>query len=65
MRKIEFDNHDERIRYYELLLERDLEQIPRRELPQGYRFVFIKRETGIRGLTLRSLQKSLPVTSKG
>lgn len=42
MRKIEFDNHDERIRYYELLLEKDLEQIPRIELPQGYRFVFYK-----------------------
>ena len=42
MGKIEFDNHDERIRYYELLLERDLEHIPRIELPQGYRFVFYK-----------------------
>lgn len=40
MEKIEFDNHDERIRYYELLLERDLEQIPQIELPDGYRFVF-------------------------
>lgn len=42
MGKIEFDNRDERIRYYELLLERDLEHIPRIELPQGYRFVFYK-----------------------
>lgn len=43
MEKIEFDNHDERIRYYELLLERDLEQIPQIELPEGYRFVFYKQ----------------------
>lgn len=43
MGKIVFDNHDERIRYYELLLERDLEQIPRIELPEGYRFVFYKQ----------------------
>lgn len=43
MEKIQFDNHDERIRYYELLLERDLEQIPQIELPEGYRFVFYKQ----------------------
>ena len=42
MGKIEFDNRDERIRYYELLLERNLEYVPRIELPQGYRFVFYK-----------------------
>ena len=42
MEKTEFDNHDERIRYYELLLERDLEEIPQLELPEGYRFVFYK-----------------------
>ena len=43
MEKIQFDNHDERIRYYELLLERDLEHIPRIELPEGYRFVFYQQ----------------------
>lgn len=43
MEKIEFDNHDERIRYYELLLERDLEQIPQMLLPEGYRFVFYQQ----------------------
>lgn len=37
---MEFDNHDERIRYYELLLERDLDQLPHFSLPEGYRFVF-------------------------
>lgn len=25
---MQFDNHDERIRYYELILERDLEEPP-------------------------------------
>ena len=31
------DNHDPRIRYYELALERSLEDLPARELPEGYR----------------------------
>lgn len=34
------DNHDERIRYVHLLLERDLEGLPSYPLPDGYRFVF-------------------------
>lgn len=37
-----FDNHDERIKYYELLLERDLDALPLFPLPQGYRFIFYK-----------------------
>lgn len=38
-----FDNHDYRIRYYELLFERsDLDQIPQYDLPEGFRFVFYK-----------------------
>lgn len=37
-----FDNHDSRIKYYELLLERDLEGIPVFPLPEGYRFVFYR-----------------------
>lgn len=39
---VSFDNHDARIRYYELLLERDLENLPRFDLPKGYRFVFFR-----------------------
>ena len=36
-----FDNHDSRIKYYELLLEREtLEDIPSYALPKGYQFVF-------------------------
>ena len=36
-----FDNHDERIPYYELLLERkDLEKLNAPKLPDGYHFVF-------------------------
>ncbi len=38
--KQQFDNHDERIRYYELMLERDLEGILYFPLPEGYRYVF-------------------------
>ncbi|MBR6089934.1 MAG: GNAT family N-acetyltransferase [Anaerolineaceae bacterium] len=33
-----FDNHDARIRYYELALERSLEDIPEQALPDGYSF---------------------------
>lgn len=34
-----YDNHDERICYYRLLLERDITKVPQYELPKGYRFV--------------------------
>lgn len=38
-----FDNHDERIKYYELILERKtLSDIPEFPLPNGYRFAFYK-----------------------
>lgn len=38
-----FDNHDSRIKYYELLLKRDdLNDIPEYRLPDGYKFVFYK-----------------------
>lgn len=38
-----FDNHDHRIKYYELLLKRDdLDDLPEYRLPDGYRFVFYK-----------------------
>ena len=40
---IQFDNHDERIKYYELLLERDLDTLPLFQLPQGYRFAFYQQ----------------------
>lgn len=34
-----YDNHDERICYYELLLESDITDVPLYGLPRGYRFV--------------------------
>lgn len=38
-----FDNHDNRIKYYELLLKRDdLDDLPEYKLPKGYRFTFYK-----------------------
>lgn len=38
-----FDNHDSRIKYYELILGRErLDDLPRFELPPGYRFVMYK-----------------------
>lgn len=40
---MKFDNHDSRIAYYELILERkSLENIAHYELPEGYRFVFYR-----------------------
>lgn len=39
---MQFDNHDERIKYYELLLEHDLDMLPYFQLPPGYQFVFYK-----------------------
>ena len=40
--ELKFDNLDERIRYYELVLERDLTDLPEHPLPEGYRFVFYR-----------------------
>lgn len=40
--EMQFDNHDERIRYYELMLERDLENLPYFPLPDGYRYAFFQ-----------------------
>ncbi len=41
-KRVKFDNHDSRIKYYELLLERDLDGLPGLPLPAGYRFVFFR-----------------------
>lgn len=35
----QYDNHDERICYYELLLEREISDMPKYSLPAQYRFV--------------------------
>lgn len=41
MLNLQLDNHDSRIRYIDLLLERmDLDNIPEYALPEDYRFVF-------------------------
>lgn len=39
---MKFDNHDSRIRHYQLVLERDLDDLPEYALPAGYRFVFYR-----------------------
>lgn len=36
------DNHDFRIRYYELMLEADIGNMPEIPLPEGYRYVFYR-----------------------
>lgn len=38
--KQQFDNHDNHIKYYELMLERNLNDLPHFPLPEGYRYVF-------------------------
>lgn len=41
--KINFDNHDARIRYVDLLMERGItDEIPHHELPDGYHFEFYR-----------------------
>ena len=40
---IQFDNHDERIKFYELMLEGSLKNLPQFPLPKGYRFVFFQK----------------------
>lgn len=40
--ELQFDNLDERIKYYELMLERDLKILPHFLLPDGYRYVFFE-----------------------
>lgn len=40
--KIVFDNNDKRIKYYELLLEKNLDIIKNYDLPKGYHFEFYK-----------------------
>ncbi len=40
---IQFDNHDYKIKYYELLLERGLEGMPCFPLPEGYHFAFYEQ----------------------
>lgn len=42
-KKMDLDNHDKRIPYYELLLERDLDSIPKFFLPKGFHFEFYKK----------------------
>ncbi len=39
---VAFDNNDKRIKYYELLLEKDLDVIEEYGLPKGYHFEFYK-----------------------
>lgn len=38
--KLVFDNHDSRIKYYQLLLERNLDNLPSYTLPNGFTYVF-------------------------
>lgn len=63
--KMIFDNHDERIKYYELMLERDLDGLPRYELPEGYRFAHYKDGDSKDWINIEITAKELRDTVQG
>ncbi len=63
--KMIFDNHDERIKYYELMLERDLDCLPRYELPKGYSFVHYKDGDSKDWINIEITAKELRDTIQG
>jgi GNAT superfamily N-acetyltransferase len=60
-----FDNLDDRIRYYELLLERELDRLPAYPLPEGYRFVFYQPGDRESWLTIEQSAKEFPDRKRG
>ncbi len=60
-----FDNLDDRIRYYELLLERELDCLPAYPLPEGYRFVFYQPGDRESWLTIEQSAKEFPDRKRG
>lgn len=65
MSDIIFDNHDERIKYYELMLERSLDNIPEYALPQGYRFVFYRTGDAVSWINIEISAKELKDRAQG
>ncbi|MDE7289079.1 MAG: hypothetical protein K2N71_06225, partial [Oscillospiraceae bacterium] len=65
MPDIIFDNHDERIKYYELMLERSLDNISDYALPQGYRFVFYRTGDAESWISIEISAKELKDQAQG
>lgn len=60
------DNHDSRIRYYELLLQRDrLDDLPNYPLPEGYRFVMYRPGDRDSWIAIEQSAKELHSTAQG
>ncbi|MXP78148.1 GNAT family N-acetyltransferase [Lachnospiraceae bacterium WCA-9-b2] len=63
--EIQFDNHDERIKFYELMLERNLKNLPRFPLPDGYRFVFFQKGDREQWINIERSAKELTSYEQG
>ena len=60
------DNRDQRIRYYELLLERNrLDDLPRYDLPEGYRFAMYRPGDRDSWIAIEQSAKELHSTAQG
>lgn len=60
------DNHDSRIRYYELLLQRDrLDDLPNYPLPEGYRFAMYRPGDRDSWIAIEQSAKELYSTAQG
>ena len=60
------DNHDSRIRYYELLLQRDrLDDLPNYPLPEGYRFVMYRPGDRDSWIAIEQSAKELHTATQG
>ena len=60
-----FDNHDSRIKYYELLLERGLGDLPAHDLPAGYRFALYKEGDRDKWIAIEQSAKELTSYEQG
>ena len=63
---LKLDNHDSRIRYVDLLMEREhLEKVPECRLPEGYRFVFYQPGDRDRWINIEISAKELEDHEQG
>lgn len=63
--KQQFDNHDNRIKYYELMLERNLNDLPHFPLPEGYRYVFYQEGDRDRWIDIEKSAKEFTSYEQG
>ena len=61
----QYDNHDGRICYYELLLEREISDLPEYSLPAGYRFVSYVDEDRERWIDIEMSAKEFTTYEQG